>query len=147
MIRGDLFRLALAVALLGCGPRGALAADTRAKADVTCRSTTTALAYDCAIKLTDARTGSPLTGVQVTVGADMPAMPMAHNVRPAVAKPGAEPGLYQARIELEMHGDWALQINIAGAVRDRVVKTMRFGEDHRGHGASGQTPSAMPDKH
>jgi hypothetical protein len=150
MMRRDLLRLALAVALLGCGSGGTLAADTRAKADVTCQSTSTALVYDCAIKLTDARTGVPLSGVQVTVGADMPSMPMAHNMRPAVAKPGTEPGLYTARIELEMHGDWALRIDIAGAVRDRVVKTMRFGEDQGsrgGHGASGQAPPAKPHGH
>jgi hypothetical protein len=135
---------------LAAGLDAALAADTRAKADVTCQATSAAMVYDCAIKLTDARTGAPLTGVQVTVGADMPSMPMAHNVRPAIAKPGAGPGLYNARIELEMHGDWALRIDIAGAVRDRVVKSMRFGADeggHGGHGAGGQMPAAKPHGH
>jgi hypothetical protein len=100
-------------------------AQTRAKADVTCAPAGKPLVYDCAIKLVDAG-DAPLTGVEVTVGADMPSMPMAHNVRPVKGEPGAEPGLYRARLELEMHGDWALKIDVAGRVRDRVVKPMRF---------------------
>ena len=89
MTRQDLVRLMVAAMLFGGGASGAAAADVRAKADVACQPTATALVYDCAIKLTDARSGVPLTGVQVTVGADMPSMPMAHNVRPARAKPAA----------------------------------------------------------
>jgi hypothetical protein len=106
------------------------AAAERAKADVACQPGAKTLQYDCTIRLTDARTGAPLTKLKVTVGADMPAMPMAHNVRPATAVPLEEPGSYRALIELEMHGDWALQINLTGAIRDRVIKTMRF-EDGR----------------
>ncbi len=56
----------------------------------------------------------------------MPSMPMAHNVKPVKAVPGSEPGIYRLRIELEMHGDWAVKMDIAGKVRDRVVKSMRF---------------------
>ena len=67
-----------------------------------------------------------MTGVEVTVGADMPSMPMAHNVKPVKAVPGSEPGTYRARIELEMHGDWAVKVDLAGPVRDRIVKSMRF---------------------
>jgi hypothetical protein len=100
-------------------------AQTRAKADVTCAVTAKRLVYDCAIKLVDAG-GAPLTGVEVTVGADMPSMPMAHNVRPVKGAPGGEPGVYRVQLELEMHGDWALRIDVGGPVRDRVVKPMRF---------------------
>jgi hypothetical protein len=88
-----------------------------------------ALEYDCIIRLTDAHTNEPLTGVTLTVGADMPSMPMMHNVRPVKATAGAEPGSYQAHLTLEMHGDWALQLNLAGPVRDRVVTLMRFDPD------------------
>ena len=109
---------------------GTAAAAERAKADVACQPAAKPLQYDCTIGLTNARTGTPLTKVKVTVGADMPSMPMAHNVRPATAVPLEEPGSYRVRIELEMHGDWALQINLAGTIRDRVIKTMRF-EDGR----------------
>ena len=113
--------IALAAALAVAGAK----AQTRAKADVTCAPTGKPLVYDCAIKLADAA-GAPLAGVDVTLGADMPSMPMAHNVRPVKGEPAAEPGLYRARLELEMHGDWALRIDLSGAIRDRIVKPMRF---------------------
>src|SRR6266851_10060744 len=78
------------------------------------------------INLSDPRSGEALTGVDVTVGADMPSMPMAHNVKPAKAMPGNEPGTYRAHIKLEMHGDWVVKLDLAGPVRDRIVKSMRF---------------------
>lgn len=105
------------------------AAQTRAKADVACRPTGTTLQYDCTIKLMNARTSEPLSGVTLTVGADMPSMPMMHNVRPVKAEPGQDAGSYQARLTLEMHGDWAVQLNLSGSVRDRVVRTMQFDPD------------------
>ncbi len=107
----------------------AMAANVRAKADVTCRPAADKLQYDCVIKLTNSRTGEPLIGVMLTVGADMPSMPMMHNVRPVKARPGQEAGVYQARVVLEMHGDWALQLNMSGAVHDRVIAIMRFEAD------------------
>jgi len=108
---------------------GAWAADVRAKADVTCKPTATKLEYDCIIKLTNGRTGEPLKDVTLTMGADMPSMPAAHNVRPVKAEAGAEAGTYQARIQLEMLGDWALRLDLSGAVRDRVIATLRFEPD------------------
>src|SRR6476646_6120928 len=99
-------RLALAVAAAALLPVTAFG-QTRAKADVACRPTGTTLQYDCTIALTNARTREPLGGVTLTVGADMPSMPMMHNVRPIKATPGDAAGTYQARLELEMHGDWA----------------------------------------
>ena len=101
-------------------------AQVRAKADVACQPTAQSLAYDCAITLTDLRTGEPLSGVTLTVGADMPSMPMMHNVQAVKATAEQEPGRYRARLVLEMHGDWALQLNISGASRDRVVAIVRF---------------------
>ena len=102
------------------------AAGVKAKAEVSCDATAKPLEYDCAIKLSDARSEAALTGVEVTVGADMPSMPMAHNVKPVKATPGSEPGTYHAQIKLEMHGDWAVKVDLAGPVRDRIVKSMRF---------------------
>jgi YtkA-like len=118
----------------------AAAAAERARADVSCQPGAKALQYDCVIRLTNARTGAPLTRVDLTVGADMPSMPMAHTVRPVKATPALEPGTYRAVIELEMHGDWALQLNLAGELRDRVVIPMRF-EDDRAVPGSPKTPS------
>jgi hypothetical protein len=116
--------LSLFVVLVSFG--SGLAAEVKAKAEVSCSATQRPLEYDCTIKLSDSRSGEALTGVDVTVGADMPSMPMAHNVKPAKAMPGNEPGTYRAHIKLEMHGDWVVKVDLAGPVRDRIVKSMRF---------------------
>jgi hypothetical protein len=63
------------------------------------------------------------------VGADMPSMPMAHNVRPVKAEAGAQPGSYRARLELEMTGVWALRLDLSGPVRDRLISVLRFDDD------------------
>ena len=99
----------------------------RIHAELDCRFTGTDFVYDCEVRL--ARGGAPLAGVQLSIGADMPSMPMMHNVRPVKATPGATAGTYQARLELEMHGDWAVQLNLSGPARDRVVTILRFDPD------------------
>jgi hypothetical protein len=104
----------------------AYAAATRVKADVECQPLAARLQYDCVLKLANAGTDEPLSGATVRVGADMPSMPMAHNVRPVQATAGETPGTYRARLTLEMHGDWALRIDVAGPLRDRVVRLLRF---------------------
>jgi len=116
--------LSLLVVLASTG--STLAAGIKAKAEVSCAATAKLLEYDCAIKLADSRSGAALTGVDVTVGADMPSMPMMHNVKPVKAVAGGEPGTYRALILLEMHGEWAVRVDLAGKVRDRIFKNMRF---------------------
>jgi hypothetical protein len=117
--------LALLVGLaFAGGVSSASAAET--SADVTCKPTAKSLVYACTITLRDGAGGPPLQGIDLTVGADMPSMPMAHNVRPVKAKPGAAPGVYEAELELEMHGDWALRLRLAGARTDLVVRRLRF---------------------
>ncbi|MBX9841682.1 MAG: FixH family protein [Xanthobacteraceae bacterium] len=101
-------------------------AQARAKADVACKQAAGPLQYDCVVKLNDARSNAPLTGVSLSIGADMPSMPGMHNLRPAKAVEDAEKGTYRARLVLDMHGEWALQLNLSGPVRDRVVKLLRF---------------------
>jgi hypothetical protein len=100
----------------------------RARADVRCTPAGVALTYDCLIRLTHAGTGAPLTGARFTVGAGMPSMPMAHAVKPVPAISAGEPGLYRARIELEMAGEWALQLTLSAPFRDRIVSRQRFDE-------------------
>ncbi|HEU5283551.1 MAG TPA: FixH family protein [Burkholderiales bacterium] len=104
------------------------AAAERANAEVRCAPADRALTYQCLIRLTHARTGAPLTGARLTVGADMPSMPMAHAVKPVAAAPAGEPGLYRVRIELEMTGEWALQLRLSAPFRDRIVSRQRFDE-------------------
>jgi len=96
------------------------------KAELDCRFTGTDFVYDCVVHL--ARGGAPLAGAQVSIGADMPSMPMAHNLKPMKAKPGAKPGDYEARLDLEMTGEWALKLRLAGPVRDQLVLHYEFDE-------------------
>ena len=111
-----------------CAPDGAHA-QVRAKADLTCKQAGGPLQYDCIVKLIDTRSNSPLSGVTLSIGADMPSMPGVHNLRPVQAAEDQEKGSYRARLVLDMHGDWALQLNLSGPVRDRVVKVLRFEGD------------------
>jgi len=94
------------------------------QAHLDCKAAGEDFVYDCTLKLT--RAGNPLAGVEVTIGADMPSMPMAHNVKPVKAKPGAAPGAYEARIELEMQGEWALKLRLSGAVNDLLLLHYEF---------------------
>ena len=96
----------------------------KTEAELKCKPSGKNLIYDCTIRLT--RGGEPLSGAQVTVGADMPSMPMAHNTRPVKAKPGKNPGEYHARLDLEMQGEWAVKLRIAGPVRDQIIKKLDF---------------------
>lgn len=82
---------------------------------------------ECTVRLQGAD-GQPLAGAVVTLGATMPSMPMAHQVRPAAAAPTGRPGEYRGRLELEMSGAWAVQVDIAGPVRDRVARTLEVDE-------------------
>jgi hypothetical protein len=107
------------------------AAAQRLDAQVDCKPTKQDLVYDCRILLTEARSGTPVSGAELAVGADMPSMPMAHNVKPVKAAPGAAPGEYSARIELEMFGEWALKLDVRKPVRDRIVKKFEAREPAR----------------
>ena len=117
--------LAAAAATTAAHPQSAYA-QARAKAAVSCVSTGKMLEYDCTIKLANLRSGDPISGVTVSVGADMPSMPGMHNVRPVKATEGSEKGVYQVRLVLEMHGDWAVQLDLSGPMRDRVISMLRF---------------------
>ena len=94
--------------------------------ELACKPTKTDFIYDCDIRL--ARGSKPLEGAQVTVGADMPSMPMAHNVRPVKAVPGKSPGEYRASLDLEMLGEWAVKLRLAGPVKDQLILLYDFDE-------------------
>ncbi len=98
----------------------------RPRADLDCKPAKGLLTYDCIIRLT--RGGQPLTGAAVTVGADMPSMPMAHNLKPVKAAPGEKPGEYRARLELEMTGEWAVKLRLSGPVREQLILHFEFSE-------------------
>lgn len=99
------------------------AAAQRVQADLDCVFTGTDFVYDCVIRLKP-----PVAGVRLSVGADMPSMPMTHNVKPVRAKPGKAPGEYLARLDLEMPGEWAVKLRLSGAARDVLVLHYTFTE-------------------
>ena len=109
----------------------ALAAD-RAKAAIDCKPAGDKFAYDCVIKLSNARSAAPVEKADVTVGADMPSMPMAHNVQPVLAKPTGKPGEYEARIQLEMFGNWAVRLKVEGTLGDQIVVMKNFNDKGSG---------------
>ena len=120
---------ALALMLLGAAPTATLA--QRLDAEVDCKPTKHDLVYDCRFVLKEAKTGKLVSGAELAVGADMPSMPMAHNVKPVKAAPSAAPGEYTARIELEMFGEWALKLDVRKPMRDRIVKKFDAREPSR----------------
>ncbi len=112
-------------AILGISPMTATGAE-RKNAEITCEPTEQRLVYDCTVMLTKRRSGDPVTNAEFTVGADMPSMPGAHNIKPVPAIPLEEPGLYGVRIHLEMLGEWAVKLDFTKPDRDRVVKKQTF---------------------
>jgi hypothetical protein len=140
-VRSVTYAMTTLAMLALCGLENAHA-QVRAKAEVSCRLAEK-LQYDCVIKLANSRTSEPLSGLTLTVSADMPSMPGAHNVRPVKANEEQDKGTYRARIALEMYGDWALRLELSGAVRDRVVKLLRFESDRVGEA----TPTQAPGRH
>jgi hypothetical protein len=103
------------------------AASERAEADVVCDETGKPLQYSCIIEMHERNSDKPVTGAKIVINADMPDMPMAHNVPPVVAMESETPGVYQATLLLEMRGSWVLRLSVSGPIRDIVVVTMEFG--------------------
>ena len=114
------------------------AAAQRVQAELLCSFTGIDFVYNCLIRLT--RGGAPLEGAQITIGADMPSMPMAHNLRPVKARPGKTRGEYQAKLDLEMLGEWAVKLRLGGPVKDQLILLYDFDEK----GATPVTRSGKP---
>jgi len=148
-------RTLFVAAILLAGSAAPLLAADRAKATLACKAAASPeFAYDCTLDLANARTGAPLEGATIILGADMPSMPMVHNVPPFEFKPGQKPGHYQARIQLDMYGPWAIKLRITGPLRDEVVAVYQFGTEgselRRRGGAATKAeppPAAKPGQH
>lgn len=125
MIRRFMIVLASSAAL-GAAGVPATAAE-RPKAKTECAATDKPLVYDCTITLSGRKSGAPIEGAKLVVNADMPAMPMAHNVKPVTATPAGTPGVYRVRLTLEMHGEWLVKIRVSGPTRDLLVEKLMFG--------------------
>ncbi len=130
----ELLPIALVASLIF--PAGTQAAE-RVRADVECTPTDQKLVYDCMIMLTGRKSGTAVDGVEFTVKTDMPSMPMAHNVKPVKAMPTEKPGMYHARIELEMYGEWVLKMDVSSPARDTIIHKMNFGASKGESGSPG----------
>lgn len=117
--------VAIAAAALALAASAA-AAQERMGADVSCKRIGQTMEYDCLLMLKGKLSGHPIQGAAVVVGADMPSMPMAHNVKPVKAEATGKPGEYRFRLALDMHGEWALKIRLAQPRQDLIVHTMMF---------------------
>ncbi len=106
----------------------AASAGERAKAELDCTATSEKLVYDCMIMLTNRGSGDPIPDAKIVVKADMPSMPMTHNVMPVTAMAVGKPGTYHARLKLDMHGEWTVTIDVSGPFRDRLVEKLQLGE-------------------
>lgn len=117
--------VSIAAALLALAASPA-AAQERMDAGVTCTRVGQTMQYDCLLMLKGKLTGHPIQGAGIVVGADMPSMPMAHNIKPVKAEATGKPGEYRFRIALDMHGEWALKIRLAKPRQDLIVHKMMF---------------------
>lgn len=98
----------------------------RPQAELACVAYGSGPQLECTLRVT--RAGHPVEGLQVTLGAQMPSMPMAHSVKPAPALPTGRPGEYRGVLSLQMNGAWAVQADLAGPLRERVVRTLAVDE-------------------
>jgi hypothetical protein len=114
--------LTLLAGLLVAGP--ALA--QRMAVTVECNPADKPLVYDCTLTLAERDSGRMIVGAAAIVEADMPSMPMAHKIKPVELKATDKPGVYTFRIELEMHGEWALKLRLSKPRMDLIVHKMNF---------------------
>ena len=139
------FVISAIIAAFVCATATAALAADRAKVAMSCSAFGNKFAYDCTLDVTNARTGAPVEGANVVLGADMPSMPMVHNVPPHEFKPTGKPGQYAARVQLDMHGAWAIKLRISGPLRDEVVEVYEFGEkDAAPRGRATAAPPGRP---
>ena len=139
------FVISATIAAFVCATATAALAADRAKVAMSCSAFGNKFAYDCTLDVTNARTGAPVEGANVVLGADMPSMPMVHNVPPHEFKATGKPGQYAARVQLDMHGAWAIKLRISGPLRDEVVEVYEFGEkDAAPRGRATAAPPGRP---
>ena len=68
-----------------------------------------------------------MSGYSGFVGAKMPSMAMAHNVKPVKFSEKEDMvGHYKFTIQLEMLGEWMFQYDISIPTRDRVMEKLIF---------------------
>ena len=95
------------------------------KSQTECTATSKKLQYNCNVIFFHKK--EPTSGYSGIVGATMPSMAMAHNVKPVkfTEKEGMA-GHYEFIIQLEMLGEWMFQYDISQPKRDRVMEKLIF---------------------
>ena len=123
-------RLRRIMCLLVLVPAFALAGGERPMVKLGCEPTDEKLVFHCTFDVMGKKSHEPIEGAAFKVNADMPTMPLAHNVRPIRPEPVAgKPGSYEGRLELEMLGEWAIKMTFDKPVRDIVIEKLTFGDE------------------
>ena len=114
-------------------------AGERPEVDVNCKPTKEKYVYHCMFDVTGKKSQEPIKAAIFRVNANMPTMPMAHNVKPIEPVPIPEkPGTYHGNLQLEMMGEWTLKMTFKKPVRDVVVRKLMFGEKAMKNEQAGQ---------
>ena len=115
------------------------------KSQTECDATSKKFQYNCNVLFLHKK--EPMTGYSGIVGATMPSMAMAHNVKPVkfIEKDGMA-GHYEFTIQLEMLGEWMFQYDISTPKRDRVMEKLIYDKtkstaSHKKHNHSHHTHS------
>ena len=120
----NLFFPPAAFVLLACiTPTVLFSMMTKSKTE--CTATSKKFQYNCNVIFSHKK--EPISGYSGIVGATMPSMAMAHNVKPVkfTEKEGMA-GHYEFIIQLEMLGEWMFQYDISTPKRDRVMEKLIF---------------------
>ena len=95
------------------------------KSQTECTATSKKFEYNCNVIFFHKK--EPMSGYSGIVGATMPSMAMAHNVKPVkFTKKEGMAGHYKFTIQLEMLGEWMFQYDISEPKRDRVMEKLIF---------------------
>ena len=95
------------------------------KSQTECTATSKKFQYNCKVLFFHKK--EPMSGYSGLVGAKMPSMAMAHNVKPAkFSEKEGMVGHYEFTIQLEMLGEWMFQYDITNPKRDRVLEKLVF---------------------
>ena len=139
--------LGIPAGLLALVPAIAIAGGERPMVNVDCEPTGEKLVFHCMFEVMGKKSQEPVEGAAFKVNADMPTMPLAHNVRPIHPEPvDGKPGSYEGRLELEMLGEWTLKITFDKPVRDIVIRKLAFGGEPADHGKMDHSKMGHGDK-
>jgi hypothetical protein len=94
------------------------------KTETNCEKTDVRLQFDCLVIMKQG--DDYINNAEVLVGADMPSMPMAHNVKPVSIEKSDNDGEYYFVIQLEMSGEWKFIYNFIKPKRDKVFEKLDF---------------------